>query len=380
MVLKMVSVAVLAITVGMGAAHAQSARDFRGPAEQPPASYKGQQYTDSRGCVFLRAGFGGQTNWVPRVSRDRKQLCGAPPSGGRVDVAQDVPRSAPQPVANPPMETIASTTTAPRIRVQEQRQAAAPVQVAPRVVVAAQAPSGGAVRVPTVAGNGKIGCYTNAPVAERFAVRGGGSIVMCTRGDGDLTYARAPRLAGGAAAVAASGFVEGYAAPSGQQGGRVVMSTQDVSTPPKGYKQAWDDDRLNPKRGQGTRQGWYEQDGVWTREVPARLLQDASPKAKKKTAEARAKIYISSKSEATTQAPAGAGRAYVQVGTFGQPANADGASGRLAGLGLPVARAKTSKGGKALQIVMAGPFASRAEAQAALNAARRAGFADAFIR
>ena len=81
-----------------------------------------------------------------------------------------------------------------------------------------------------------------------------------------------------------------------------------------------------------------------------------------------------------TRKVATAGRSYIQVGTFGQPSNADGASQRLAGLGLPVARSKITKGGKALQIVLAGPFASSAEAQAALSKARRAGFSDAFIR
>ena len=79
-------------------------------------------------------------------------------------------------------------------------------------------------------------------------------------------------------------------------------------------------------------------------------------------------------------APAARGGAWVQVGTFGVPANAEGAAQRLADLGLPVATNRLTKGGKALQMVLAGPFATADAAQAALQAARGAGFGDAFLR
>lgn len=281
------------------------------------------------------------------------------------------------------------------------------MQPAPRVAApsVAQVPRGqGAERVGTTAGAGKIGCYPDAPVAERFALRNGGSVVMCTTGDGDLTNARAPRLPGGRAAVAPSGFVEGRAQsrdsyPAAVSGQGVALSSQD-SKPPKGYKHAWDDDRLNPNRGKGTRSGWADQDQVWTREVPARLVEDVERKREARrqarcAAQIEAQIdnackqqrrtYTSSKSEPMVAAPkqkvaAASGKAYVQVGTFGVPENADGALARLQAAGLPVARAKTRNGGREFQVVMAGPFASRSDAQAALAAARRAGFSDAFVR
>ncbi len=392
MVLKMVPAAVLAVLAALGTANAQSVNDFSGPRELPPASFSGQQFVDSRGCVYLRAGLSGRTNWVPRVTQDRKQLCGYPPTFAKqkIDVVEDAPQRAPsQPVTGRrPIETVATTTTPPRIRqtpppaatrVPAETYAAPPVRVAPapqRVVkaappVAAPAPKRVVRQAKGEPGNG---CYADAPVLETFEVRGGGTMRLCTAGDGQLAGARAPRLAGGAAAVAPSGYAERATG---------TLSSQDVSVPPKGYKKAWTDDRLNPNRGKGTAQGWADQDQVWTRDVPAQSVQDAL-KAGKRVVIVR-RVTVSSKSSpaepaAPRAAKSASGKAYVQVGTFGEPANASRAVAQLQGLGLPVARAKTAKSGKALQIVMAGPFASSSEAQAALKAARRAGFGDAFLR
>ena len=63
-----------------------SAAELAVPAELPPEDYAGQQYVDSKGCLFLRAGPKGNENWVPRVTRDGVPLCDNPPSGNRVPV------------------------------------------------------------------------------------------------------------------------------------------------------------------------------------------------------------------------------------------------------------------------------------------------------
>lgn len=70
------------------------------PAELPPPDYAGQQYVDTRGCLFMRAGTPGNELWIPRVTRQGVPMCGNPPSGRRVPVVEEgaaalVPESAP---------------------------------------------------------------------------------------------------------------------------------------------------------------------------------------------------------------------------------------------------------------------------------------------
>jgi hypothetical protein len=72
------------------------------PAEVPPAEFAGQQYVDSRGCLFVRAGDGTKVLWIPRVSRDGALVCGYPPSGQRVPVVEEV---GVQPVPEPSGKT-----------------------------------------------------------------------------------------------------------------------------------------------------------------------------------------------------------------------------------------------------------------------------------
>jgi hypothetical protein len=143
----LLSTVAVAATFFVGAVHAQSLREVSGPAEFPPASFTANQYVDSRGCVFVRAGIGGATEWVPRVSRDRNLLCGFQPS----QVA-GATRTAPTPnVPNPldtqvaglaPRETIAPATRPATAPAQPAAAPApAPTPAPAPVVIAAPQPT-----------------------------------------------------------------------------------------------------------------------------------------------------------------------------------------------------------------------------------------------
>jgi cell division septation protein DedD len=93
------------------------ARDPIRPAELPPADYAGLQYVDSKGCMFVRAGNDREVTWVPRVSREGTPICGNPPSGRRVPVAEEgaavtyVPQATQEPAPSAGGST--ATETAP---------------------------------------------------------------------------------------------------------------------------------------------------------------------------------------------------------------------------------------------------------------------------
>ena len=77
---KSLSVVAVVAMLSAGGAQAQTLRNADEPAEFPPLSFKGSQYVDSRGCVYVRTGTSVSTNWVPRVARNRSVLCGFKPS------------------------------------------------------------------------------------------------------------------------------------------------------------------------------------------------------------------------------------------------------------------------------------------------------------
>ena len=173
MYLKLISVAVVAAVFGAASVEAQSVARVGGPANLPPAGFEGQQWVDSRGCVFLKAGYGGQVNWVPRVGRDRRAMCGYPPTGttrAAIEVATEAEMAAPAAEAAPAprvmaaMEPVVPVTPRTSVALRPAPVLADPVVAAPKpsarpAPYVELAPSGGyAVVASSGPGAGQIGC------------------------------------------------------------------------------------------------------------------------------------------------------------------------------------------------------------------------------
>jgi sporulation related protein len=336
---RLIPVTFLTVLLSFGVAQAEKLRDAEQPAEFPPSGYTGTQYVDSRGCVYVRAGFAGSVNWVPRVRRNKDLLCGFKPSlsaselaANAADTAAPVGAAVPvAPVVTPSIPAL--RTERPAAQVQTVRSVPRPAPVV-EARPASSLPAVAPVRAPAI--------YT-APPAVRTA-----SPVMAVN--------IAPALPAVKIAV------------------------------PAGYRQAFRDGRLNAQRGGQTARGEAQMNQVWSQTVPRRLIESGAPAARVARL-AQVPTLISSKSapaisnsEPSVPATRSGGFRFVQVATFGDARNATNTVRRLQALGLPVSRSKVSRQGKTLQIVFAGPISARAELNQALVQVRAAGFSDAFFR
>lgn len=422
---KIISIIVLSAVFGVTAGHAQSLRDAQLPAEFPPGSYSGKQYVDSRGCVYVRAGYGDAVTWVPRVARNRQVVCGYkptlagvasvlpvikdPPTTQAVVVAVTAPKITPEmpsevaiapltPVTpDPPVVAITpapvqTTVTATRIPWWRRTPSPAPtVAVSTEAVAVAASP---VTEVPATAPVRRVrslseACPNASVISKRYIGSGNRYAVRCgpqpvhpgIYGVGPAQMSTPTSIAGGTSRLGTSGA------------GYILAAPVQI---PDGYKTAWQDGRLNPQRAQGTAQGEAQMALVWTNTVPRKLVEvrvstnlstrsAVAPQRARSTPVVKARATVAAATPVPTTRTALATTTassfrYVQVGTFGVAANAQATAARLAALGLPVRFFNVTSKGRALKIVLAGPFTAQAQLSQALAVARRAGFKDAFYR
>lgn len=356
MVARILSSAVVLAVISASAALAQAGRV---PAEIPPASYTASQYVDSAGCVFIRAGFNGNTTWVPRYGDDRRPMCGVT-GGGAVQAA------APAPVTVRPMVVASARPAAPTVSqsvVTVQAGSRVPYSVAPEI-------TRGTVRTQP------------APQAQIYQAQAGGLDTRWSFYD----------QTGPSPCTNYSAHSQMYAVPSpampelplrcGPQAQHPADALRELS--PRGNVwEPWDGANPYPAPNNNV----YMLPPPYAPRWPQPYLQGASaPRGQAPAVMApRATVSTMGTTNGVQAAPATtSGRMsngqYVQVGTYGVQSNAQAAVARLQARGMPVATARASASGQSVQVVLAGPFASQAELASALNAARALGYSDAFVR
>lgn len=459
-IVRVLSAAVLVGHVSIGVAGAQSLRTET-PAEFPPSTYSSSQYVDSRGCVYIRAGIDGNVTWVPRMTSGRQHICNAQPTnvarapapapaqGAQRQAAADTAVVLPPPgdvapaaAQAPKPRPSASRPTPARVAAPAPRQAAnqvaQPVRIAPpqqrRVatvpgVVRPAAPQTRQIAVPAQ----KV-TTARAPAVRRVAAPQGcrwasAQSARYMRGEGvrcgpqavspvsglprDVAPQRMVRVGtdtGGTTAITpTTRIVPLHVA-------KMQAQAAEVGSVPPGYRLAWEDDRLNPRRAHQTLAGKRQMDLRWTRDLPRRLIDVSSgldvtafnpdivypytSLEQQQTVLRKPRGYLSTQDRAQASKPTVSTRSgpravkpakgeavkvavshrYVQVGRYGSDAEAGRDAARLGRVGLSVRMGTLHSGGGTARVLLAGPYTTSQALGNALHAARRAGFGDAFTR
>ncbi len=256
---------------------ARSLRNAGGPAEIPPASYKAMQYVDSRGCAYIRTGYGGKVTWVPRVTRSKQLVCGLKPTrvaGARpAAVTAAAPKRARavirQPAATPRITAVRTPSAATPRRVATSAAARQPAQTQRPFNWNAfwfgtphkrPAPAPTIVSKPRPPGRAAV---ATAPIPARTTTAVAAVPCPCAVRTGP--QAIHPAVA--------------YRAAIGRQSLPVLRprvqppQVAPIATAmPKGYHSLLADPSILALRAVGTAEGKAAMDLIWTETVPRRLI------------------------------------------------------------------------------------------------------------
>lgn len=432
---RIVALAIIAGSVGVisgqSALQAQTLKSAGPPAEYPPASYKARQYVDSRGCVYIRAGIDGNVNWVPRVTRSRKQICGYKPTAVAGTTDRPVASAAPEQITIdlPPAD---QATAEPNAIASSSAGSVSAAPVPTATARVRNAAHGAAGQAPVIVTTTKP-ARRATPVASAAPASAAETRVT---GAGQRSVAPAARTGNGAPVVAApqpapnqvpqplrTVRAEQILTPNSRVVPAHVYHQRRLSqglTPPPGYRVAWDDGRLNvrraerdlhprlatntaeipagyvrvergdnrmnPLRGQGSQSGEAQMAAVWQAGVPRRLVSDDTTGQRVRLrnsrhdrfegdAPASLALRLSSRSApgAELPQPKVSTARYIRAATFADPDQARRAAQALAAKGLPVRLGSVSRQGQPYKVVLAGPFPDLGSAQSALAKVRAAG-------
>ena len=297
-VTRLIAGALIIACVGVGALNAQNLRDVQAPAEFPSPSFKGSQYVDSKGCVFIRAGIDGNVTWVPRVNRKRKLLCGQTPTQGApaaltspqvpVQITASASNSTPKPQSKPKAKTV-------RRKVQTAATEAQATTPTPRKIVRAQPVKPASIRATVKPAPEQPVCKGASSISQQYInsgrtlpVRCGPQTVMQTnrarlgKTEPSRDVGSAPKSWIASALQIGRPATTDAGAPvirSLPQNTRVLpkhvydtRQLDDLNSTPEGYTAIWKDDRLNPRRAEQSLRGIAQTRLVWTDTTPRRLI------------------------------------------------------------------------------------------------------------
>ncbi len=417
---RIIALAIIAGSLSSQSGFAQSSRGASALAEVPPASFKGRQYVDSRGCVYIRAGIDGAVNWVPRVERNRRQICGYEPTniaGSTAPVRRATASAGPelitlpsadqpsaQTAAQPAVQTPVKTPPAVVSRQKPRRVAPAPVVkpvVKPAPVRVERQPVRRAVPVvvtpdPQPVPIGPGGCRGLSDISRQYTNQ---TDVRCgPQVESPVTYGQRSSLQ----LAPNTRVLPAHLHTARQQAADVEV--------PEGYRVVWQDGRLNPRRAeQALYPGGFASDGqppvgyvatpnsidrhnpqravgtatgagtmarVWTNDLPRSLKPVvAEPvitvKNRYQTQPQRLG-FLSAEASAALNQPS----RYIRAGVFETDAAAASAKARLQARGLKVRMGRVTRKGQTYPVVLVGPFAGN-DADNALQHVRAAGFSRA---